>query len=122
MINDEKRDYLLKVNNKLILYLNQVIGPEKDKLMSQRELAKILGCSNSTVARWLRGENTLSISIAIKICEILNLDKKEFLGNILLLDNNLQERFMGLSEENKIKVIEYIDFLIYQEQKTKKTR
>lgn len=122
MIKDEQRNYLLKANEKLIIFLNQIIGSGKDKTMSQRELAKHLGCSNSTVARWLRRECPLSIDIAIKICDILNLDKNEFLGDILLVDDSdLKERFMCLTEENKARVIEYIDFLLYQDKNSKKS-
>lgn len=120
MIKDEKRE---KENEKLIVFLNQIIGSGKDKLMSQRELAKHLGCANSTVARWLRGENSLSIDVAIRIFDILNLDKNEFFGDILLgEDFNLKERFMNLTKENKVKVIEYIDFLLYQENISKKEK
>lgn len=119
MIKDEQREYLIKTNKKLIIFLNQIIGSGKDKIMSQRELAKYLGCSNSTVGRWLRGENPLSIDTAIKICDILNLDKNEFLEDILLVDDlNLKTRFMSLTEENRQKVIEYIDFLLYQDKNT----
>ena len=122
MIYDDKRNYLLKVNKKLIIYLNQIIGSGKDKIMSQRELANHLGCSNSTVARWLRGESSLSIDIAIKICDILNLDKNKFLGELLLDKNDIKTRFMNLSEENKTKVIEYMDFLLYQDNISKKNK
>ena len=121
MIKEEQRNYLFKSHKKLIEYLNTIIGSGKDKTMSQRELAKCLGCSNSTVSRWLDGECPLSIDIAIKICDILNIDKKEFLDDIILIDDSLlKTRFLNLSEENKRKVIEYIEFLLYQENNLKK--
>ena len=121
MIKEEQKNYLLKSNKKLITYLNIIIGSGKDKTMSQRELANYLGCSNSTVSRWLKGECPLSIDIAIKICDILNLDKKEYLDDIILIDDTLlKTRFLNLSEENKRKVIEYIEFLLYQESNSKK--
>ena len=131
MINDNRRNYLLKSNEKLITHLNEIIGGGKDKIMSQRELAKRLGCANSTVGRWLRGEIPLSIDTAIKICDILKLDKNEFLefgglflDNYTLFLNNydLILRYLNLTDENKVKVVEYIDFLLYQEQFKDKTR
>ena len=120
MIREDRKTYLLNANDKLINYLNKVIGFGKDKIMSQRELAILLNCSNSTVSRWLKKESSLSVDVALKICDILDIDKKEFLGDILLFDDSLfKTRFMNLNDDNKIKVIEYIDYLIYQENNTK---
>ena len=123
MIREERKENLNDINKNLIEYLNQVIGGTKEKIMSARDLAKLLNCSNSTVTRWLNGTSPLSIDIAIKICKILNLDILQFVDFNTLLNNNdiLRERFNRLNSDNKIKVIEYIDFLLYQEQNNKKS-
>ena len=123
MIREERKENLNDINKNLIAYLNQVIGGTKEKIMSARDLAKLLNCSNSTVTRWLNGTSPLSIDIAIKICKILNLDILQFVDFNTLLNNNdiLRERFNRLNSDNKIKVIEYIDFLLYQEQNNKKS-
>ena len=123
MIREERKENLNDINKNLIAYLNQVIGGTKEKIMSARDLAKLLNCSNSTVTRWLNGTSPLSLDIAIKICKILNLDILQFVDFNTLLNNNdiLRERFNRLNSDNKIKVIEYIDFLLYQEQNNKKS-
>lgn len=123
MIREERKENLNDINKNLIAYLNQVIGGTKEKIMSARDLAKLLNCSNSTVTRWLNGTSPLSIDIAIKICKILNLDILQFVDFNTLLNNNdiIRERFNRLNSDNKIKVIEYIDFLLYQEQNNKKS-
>ena len=93
----------------------------KGKIMSERKLAEMLGCSNSTVNRWLKRESSLRIDMAIKICDIFNLDKKEMLNDIFIDKNDdnidIKLRFMNLSNDNKMRVIEYIDYLLYQQEK-----
>lgn len=79
MIKEERKIYLSNKNKKLISKLNDLIGAQPNKIMSQRRLALILNCSNSTIARWLSGKSTLSIDTAIRICDILGLDKTEYL-------------------------------------------
>ena len=125
MIKEEQKSYLLKRTEKLIKYLNTIIGSGKDKVMSQRELAEHLGCSNSTVSRWLSGEFYLSLDIAIKICDILKLDKKEFLdlteknkdenskrydSNTLIVDLNMSKRIKNaLLNANILKVADLVE-------------
>ena len=113
MIKEERRDYLFSKNQKLIKKLNELVGSESNKLLSQRKLAEILNCSNSSVARWLRGETPLSREYALKICDILNLDKIEYLG---YEENN---NYSKLNEENKQKVQEYINYLLYLQETVK---
>ena len=48
--------------------------------MSQRELAKRLRVSNASVCRWLNKERNIKLEDAIKVCNLLNLDKEELLG------------------------------------------
>ncbi len=86
--------------------------------MSQRDLALILGCSNSSVARWLSGQSTLSIEIASKICDILSLDKRAYLDYGELFSNVLEgTSFSKLNDENKQKVYEYIEYLSFLQSK-----
>ena len=121
MIREEQKKYLLETNEKLLTFLNQFVGMGKGKIMSERKLAEMLGCSNSTVNRWLKRESSLRIDMAIKICDIFNLDKKEMLNDIFIDKNDdnidIKLRFMNLSNDNKMRVIEYIDYLLYQQEK-----
>ena len=94
--------------------MNELIGADDNKVMSQRQLAKHLECSTSTVARWLKGEIPLNIEYAVKICKILNLDINEYidLNNLFSLSLN-NNSFLSLNEENKQKVFEYINYLLF---------
>ena len=121
MLQEERRNCLKVKHKKLIERLNEIIGAKPNKVMSQRYLALLLGCSNSTVARWLRGESTLNIETASKICNILGIDKNEFLDYGDLFSDVLESNtFSKLSDENKRKVYEYIDYLLFLQSKESK--
>lgn len=116
----EYRKQANKINEEifgeLIDYLNTIIGGSNNHVMTQCELAELLGCQNSTISRWLNRQRRLTIEDTIKICEVLKLDKKYFLQRIFeqpILP--LEEKYMSLSEENKAKVEEYITFLQFQD-------
>lgn len=119
MISEERRQYLLNRNKMLIDKLNELIGDGSNKKMSQRELANILGCSNSTVSRWLKLESSLSIEYASRICDILGLDKNEYLNYKDLFEEKLlsNDKFVKLTDENKNKVFEYINYLLFLQDK-----
>lgn len=121
MIQEERRNYLNIKHKRLIDRINELVGAEHGKIMSQRDLALILGCSNSSVARWLRGESTLSIETASKICDILGLDKSTYLDYDELFSNVLESTsFSKLNDENKQKVYEYIEYLVFLQNKENK--
>ena len=105
----EYRKQANKINEEifgeLIDYLNTIIGGSNNHVMTQCELAELLGCQNSTISRWLNRQRRLTIEDTIKICEVLKLDKKYFLQRIFeqpILP--LEEKYMSLSKENKEKV------------------
>ena len=128
MIKDERKKYLLEKTNEFIKYLNTIIGAEEDKIMGQREFAHLIGCANSTVSRWLNKEHPMSIETAYKICDILNIDKNEYLNNdMIICDTNFinlnqNVNFNNLSKENKNKVYEYIDYLLYKQNEVSKQK
>ncbi len=132
MRNKKQEEYLININKKLIDFINKKIGSSKECIMSQRELSKQLECSNASVSRWLSGERILPLDMAIKMCDFLNLDKNEFFGDALIFDERVSEitfnksdfrkKYDKLSEDNKLKVIEYIDFLLFQEKKNSKVK
>ena len=105
-----------EIFGELIDYLNTIIGGSNYYIMTQCELAELLGCQNSTISRWLNRQRRLTIEDAIKICDVLNLDKKYFLQRIFeqpILP--LEEKYMSLSEENKHMVDVFMDFILSQE-------
>lgn len=85
-MKDEREKYVSETNHALfqdlIEYLNIVIGGSSKHIMSQRRLAELVGCGNVTVSRWLKGEIKLRIEDAVKICDVLHLDKRKFLREI----------------------------------------
>lgn len=111
---------------KLINHLNIIIGEDSTCIMSQRELAKLLGISNVTVCRWINKERNIKLEDAIKVCNILGLNKEEYLDKsvhgYIQFKSPLEERISKLSKENQEKVFEYIDYLIYQEEHYEQTR
>lgn len=101
----------------LIKYLNTIIGGSSNHMMSQRELAQLLGCSNSTVSRWLKGEIKLRIEDAVKICDVLHLDKSRFLSELYVESMcSIESKISSLSDENVMKVLKYIDYLLYKQE------
>lgn len=111
---------------KLVNYLNTIIGEDPTNIISQRKLAKLLGVSNVTVCRWLNRKRNIKLEDAIKICNVLGLEKEEFLDEsvqeYVQPKSPLEERISKLSKENQEKVFEYIDYLIYQEEHYEQTR
>ena len=111
---------------KLINYLNTIIGDDSNCIMSQRELAKRLSISNVTVCRWLNRERNIKLEDVIKVCHFLNLKKEEYLDKsvheYVQSTSPPEERIIKLSKENQTKVLEYIDYLIYQEEHYEQTR
>ena len=108
------------MNEKFINYLKQIIGQGNDKIMTQSELSKKIGYTEVSVSRYLNGGRNLPIDAAIKICNALKISESEFINfysHLFETNNNLINRFDNLSLENQEKVIEYIEFLQYQEQK-----
>ena len=111
---------------KLVEYLNKVIGSNSNCIMSQRELADQLGVTNVLVWKWLKKDINIKLEYAIKICNILKLDEKKYLGEYylsIIKIPELEEKYSKLSEENQSKALDYIDYLLTKnnESKPKKT-
>ncbi len=51
-----------------------------DNNMSQRELAKVLGFSQATIAMWETGDRDPSTTELGRVCQILNADANYLLG------------------------------------------
>lgn len=112
---------------KLVNQLRLTIGDNSECIMSQRELAKRLGIPNATVCRWINRERNIKLEDAIKVCSLLNLDKKEYLDEsvyeyvqISHPKSPLEERISKLSKKNQKRVFDYIDYLIYKEEQKNK--
>lgn len=59
-----------------------------DKIMSQAELARVLGVSEAAVSRWLNGTGLIKLDYVVPICEALKITPNELFN----YDINLEER------------------------------
>lgn len=86
-----------------------------EKNITQKELGDYLGVGDSTISAWERGQNSIDMTVLIKICEFLGVSINEFdmseTNNISLSqeEKELILNFRKLSKENKTKVIGFIE-------------
>ena len=108
------------VNEKFIKYLKTII--RKNKIISQRELAARIGYTEVSISRYLNNERTMSMDAVIKICNALNIDVIEFISfyGSYFSNDEFISRFNVLSDENKLKTIEYMEYLQYKDINAKK--
>lgn len=59
--------------------------------MSQKELAKKLGVSNSRVSNWEQGVNRPDTDMLVKLCDALSVTPSELLGVVLVSDDYSSE-------------------------------
>ena len=78
-----------------------------EKNISEKQLSDMVGCSKVLLNKWLNEEEEIPVLIKNNISKVLELDNEKSLNN----------RFDKLSDENKKKVLEYIDYLQYTENK-----
>lgn len=60
--------------------LSEVIKKRKEKNITQKEMAKVIGKKASTYAKKERGELPITIDEAKKICDFLNCELNIFLN------------------------------------------
>ena len=135
-MNKKNKEERLQKSSKLVAKLNEIIGQESYKVMSQRQLAAQIGFTNAEVSRWLSGERAISLEYALEICDLLNLDKNEYLSDFEISFINdemitkesqeelkriyiLNDIISKLSEENVTRLFEYIDYLMYLQNEEK---
>jgi transcriptional regulator with XRE-family HTH domain len=86
-----------------------------EKNITQKELGDHLGVGGSTISAWERGQNSIDITVLVKICEFLGISINEFdTGNTENIDLSKEEKqlilsYRKLSKENKTKVIGFIE-------------
>lgn len=77
--------------------------------ISENKLSDMIGCSKTLLKKWLDEEEELPVIVSENIKKVLKMDKKE--------NDDLNTKFDKLSDENKAKVLEYIEFLKYNQDK-----
>lgn len=73
----------------------------KEKNLTQKQLAELIGISDKAVSKWECGKSMPDNSILLKLCEILNINVNELLsGEKLSIDD-----YHGKAEENMVNLI-----------------
>lgn len=58
-----------------------------DKVMTQAELARVLGISEAAVSRWLNGTGLIKLEYVIPICDTLKITPNELFNYDINLEN-----------------------------------
>ena len=100
-------------------YIDEKLGDGKRYDLSRRELAEKFGCSLTTICRMINGTIPLTIDDAMRLCDVLGISKRKYLGDVIFGEEltPLEKRIMSLSDENILKVMEYIAFLCRNDDK-----
>ena len=99
--------------------MNQFINKIKLKMIedsiSEEKLSDMIGCSKQSLNKWLNEEEAIPVIISNNIIKVLDINSEKETSTLQQMNN----KFNKLSDENKNKVLEYIDFLQYNEKKKK---
>ena len=106
------------ISDDFIDYISPLVG--RNGIISQRELAYMVGCTEVSISRYLNKERNIPFDIIIKICNTLNVDSIWILK--YFNNNDLFNRISNLSNESIDKLWDYINYLEYQEKNNKLVR
>ena len=93
-------------------FIDQVKLKMIEKHITIEKLSDMIGCPKPSLEKWLDEEEGMPVMVTNSITKVLDINDKEV---------SLKDRFDKLSDENKDKVLEYIEFLQYNENKLKLT-
>lgn len=111
------------INENFIKYLNSVVGGEKEKLITQESFSKMVGCTAVSMSRYLSKQREIPVDILFKMKKSLNISDDKFMsfyseysiGN----SSEVVERFNHLTDESKEKLLDYMNYLEYSENRSK---
>ena len=63
-----------------MLFSQRISEEIKESPYTQKQIAKILGISESNITNWKKGENLPSVDILYKLCQILEVSADYLLG------------------------------------------
>ena len=86
--------------------------------ITEKKLSDMIGCPETSLNKWLNEQEAMPVMISNNIMRVLGVDNNEKEISI----EELNSKFKKLSNENKNKVIEYIEFLQYNQNKLKLTK
>jgi len=98
--------------------LAKIVEQLKKNNKSQKTLTDFLGVHSSIFSEWKKGKNTSYLKHISKIADFLEVSTDYLLGNeqkekspLSDIDSKLLNAFEQLSDEGKVKALEYIDLL-----------
>lgn len=80
----------------------------KEKKLTQKELATILGVSDKSVSKWERGVCLPDVSIFKPLCEVLNITLNEFFAGEKIEEKNYKEK----ADESLLQALENSTFTL----------
>lgn len=113
------------MNKEFLNYLNSLVGKEKDKLITQDNLAKLTECTSVSMCRYLSGQREIPADTLFKIKKVLNISDEEFMNfykeySVKTNISNIFDRIYLLTPENQIEIQSYIEYLLYKQNHIKK--
>ena len=89
--------------------------------ITQLELAKMLGCSNTTVSMWTQGEATPRMDKIDKMCELFHCTRQDLISEAPKSQESIEDdqiramflkRFDQLATNEKLRLINFMEALI----------
>lgn len=110
MINTEEKDF-----SKRLRSLREMKG------ITRKELAEMIGISESTLQRWERGITLPSLKYIKKLAIALEVSEDYLIGksDVLLATNSIETKIKRLPEEAKEELATILDYLIAKYRKRK---
>ena len=59
-----------------------VKGVRESRCLSQSELANLIGATQSYISRIETGDRDIDLAVALKVCDVLNVDMKDFIDRL----------------------------------------
>ena len=92
----------------------------EDHDQTQEDLAKSLGIAKSTVSNWEQNKSRPSFEVLCQICDLYGVSADYLLGRTSDDARQKQKRFEALTEDNKMAVKKFENYLLNEQQKEAK--
>lgn len=79
---DERRQAMDRDQEVIFLFSKYIRELREQRGLSQEEAAELLGVRQGTYARFELGTRNVTLGLAIKICQLYNVELKDFLASM----------------------------------------
>lgn len=94
---------------------SNIIALLKEKNLSQKKFAELLGVTQTAVTNWVKGKNSPDIELIAKMCQVFNVKFSELINfepEINQQKKILIHNYDQLNDSGKEKLLEYSEDLI----------